>query len=87
MTITRQVAILLSDEHTEGDVCAFIDGEGTALGAHASAFDVYRDDETLAGHRGVAFSVNYRGDSAEEVDAEHLRIVRRLGEAFPPRAA
>lgn len=87
MTITRQVAILLSDDHTEGDVCAFIEGEGIALGAHASAFDVYRDDETPAGHRGVAFSVSYRSDFIEEVDIEHIRIAKRLGEAFPQRAA
>ncbi len=83
---TRDLALLLADEHPAGDVAAAMAAEGAPLAESVRVFDVYRGDQIPAGHRSVAFRVTYRDPAAtlkdKDVDSAHARVVKTVTARF-----
>ena len=83
---TRDLALLLADEHAAGDVAAAMAAEGAPLAESVRVFDVYRGDQIPAGHRSVAFRVTYRDPAGtlkdKDVDSAHARVVKAVTGRF-----
>jgi phenylalanyl-tRNA synthetase beta chain len=83
---TRDLALLLSDEHPAGDVAAAMTLEGAPLAESVRVFDVYRGDQFPPGHRSVAFRVTYRDPAGtlkdKDVDSAHSRVIKVVTARF-----
>ncbi|MCB9662259.1 MAG: phenylalanine--tRNA ligase subunit beta [Sandaracinaceae bacterium] len=83
---TRDVALLLADEHAAGTVAAAMEAEGAPLAESVRVFDVYRGEQIPAGHRSVAFRITYRDAAGtlkdKDVDSTHARVVKVVSQRF-----
>lgn len=83
---TRDVALLLGDEHPAGTVAEAMAAAGAPLAESVVIFDVYRGEQIPAGHRSVAFRVTYRDPTGtlkdKDVDAAHARVVKAVSSQF-----
>lgn len=85
--VVRDIAVLVSDDHTAGDVEAVIRDVGGGLVEQVQLFDLYRGEQVPAGHRSLAFRVTYRDAATtltdKKVDKAHGKVekavVKRLG--------
>jgi phenylalanyl-tRNA synthetase beta chain len=83
---TRDVALLLADEHLAGTVAAAMAAEGAPLAESVRVFDVYRGEQIPVGHRSVAFRVTYRDPAGtlkdKDVDKAHAGVVKAMAARF-----
>jgi phenylalanyl-tRNA synthetase beta chain len=78
----RDLAVESPDERTVAEVEREIRAAGGDRLAHVELFDVYRGEKIAAGHRSLAFRLEYRAPDRtltdEEVDRLHASVVERL---------
>ncbi len=69
-SITRDMAVIVSDDVLSGDVLSEIIKNGTYLLADASLFDVYTGDQIETGYKSLAFSLEFRSKERTLTDSE-----------------
>jgi phenylalanyl-tRNA synthetase beta chain len=92
--VTRDLALVVSDDVAAGDVAAEIVSAAGELCESVTLFDLFRGGAVPAEHRSLAFHVVYRDPKAaadpehartltdKEVDARHADVVRAVTERF-----
>lgn len=87
--VTRDLAIIVSDEVPVAEIEEVIDRSGGELVERVTLFDVYRGDPVPAGHKSVAFSIVFRSRERTLVDQEvnevFDKIVEELNREFGAR--
>ncbi len=92
--VTRDLALVVSDDVSAGDVGRAIAKSGGKLCESVELFDLFRGGSIPDGHRSLAFHVVYRDPKAatdpddartltdKEVDSQHASVVRAVNEEF-----
>lgn len=79
---TRDVALIVPETTTHGEIMAVIQQHGGALLRGAEIFDRYQGGQVPAGHVSMAYHIEYRSDERTltdaEVDAAHAALVTAL---------
>jgi phenylalanyl-tRNA synthetase beta chain len=82
--VTRDIAMLISDEVTVADIENIIRKSGKELIENVKLFDVYKGKQIPEGQKSVAYSLSYRAENRtlkdEEVNKVHDNIVKALGD-------
>ena len=83
---TRDLALVVQDDVSAGEVLAAVRQAAGALAAEVSLFDRFVGGGIPEGHRSLAFHVVYRSDdhtlTDAEVDTEHAKAVAEVGRRF-----
>ncbi len=78
--VTRDLAMVLRDEFTAGEVAEALLEEGGELAESVRLFDLYRGSQVPDGHRSLAFRVVYRSPEGtltdKKVDKVHGRLTK-----------
>jgi phenylalanyl-tRNA synthetase beta chain len=86
--VARDLAVLVEDRVSVGDMLAAIEVMQSPLLVAARVFDVYAGSQVPSGQKSVALAFTFRGEKTltdEEVDAAIQNITARLGETFGAR--
>lgn len=79
--VSRDLAVVVDESRTAGDVLAVIRAVGGALVESIDVFDVYRGTHIPAGKKSLAFRIAYRDPEATltdaRVEAAHAEVVAR----------
>lgn len=83
-SVTRDIAMLISDDVTVGEIENVIMRAGRELIESIKLFDVYKGKQIPEGLKSVAYSIVYRKENGtlkdEEVNRVHEKIVKALSE-------
>ncbi|HWQ29371.1 MAG TPA: phenylalanine--tRNA ligase subunit beta [Negativicutes bacterium] len=81
-SVARDIAIVVSDEITAGQVEEIIRNKGGKLIEEVKLFDIYRGSQIQEGYKSMAYSIVYRSDektlSEEDITKVHNKIVNSL---------
>ncbi len=84
--VSRDLAVLVSDRSSYGQICAAIEKAGQPLLQSVRLFDLYKGRQVPAGKISLAFRLNFsdrdRTLTDEEVSAVHAKIVDSLKMSF-----
>jgi phenylalanyl-tRNA synthetase beta chain len=86
--VARDLAVLVEDRVSVGDMLAAIEVMQSPLLVAARVFDVYAGSQVPSGQKSVALAFTFQGEKTltdEEVDAAIQSITARLGETFGAR--
>ena len=86
--VNRDLALVVEDRVPVGEVLASIEAIRSSILVQTGVFDVYEGPQVPEGHKSVALSFTFQGESTltdEEVDAEIGRIAARLEAEFGAR--
>ncbi len=82
--ITRDIAVLVADDITAGELVEIVQMEGGPLLAEASIFDVYKGKQIPEGMKSVAIGMTFRAPDRtltdEEVGGIYSTIIQKLEE-------
>jgi phenylalanyl-tRNA synthetase beta chain len=82
--VTRDIAMLISEDVTIGEIESVIGRAGKELMESMKLFDVYKGKQIPEGMKSVAYSIVYRGEDKtltdEEVNKVHEKVVKALGD-------
>lgn len=82
--VTRDIAMLISDDVTVGQIEDTIRRAGKELLESVKLFDVYKGKQIPNGQKSVAYSITYRDESKtlkdEEVNRVHDKVVKALAD-------
>ncbi|KMT22660.1 phenylalanine--tRNA ligase subunit beta [Clostridium cylindrosporum] len=82
--VTRDIAMLVNEDVTVGEIEAIIKKNGKAILEEVKLFDVYRGAQIPGGKKSVAYALVYRGENKtlkdEEVNKVHDGVVKALSE-------
>jgi phenylalanyl-tRNA synthetase beta chain len=82
--VTRDIAMLISDDITVGEIESVIRKAGKELLEEVKLFDVYKGKQIPEGKKSVAYALTYRAENRtlkdEEVNKVHENIIKALGE-------
>ena len=80
--MTRDIALLVDEDVTVGDMEAVIREAGTEILRNVKLFDIYRGKQVEEGKKSVAFNLTYRHNDRtltdEDVAAAHGRVLEAL---------
>jgi phenylalanyl-tRNA synthetase beta chain len=83
---TRDLALVVHDDTSAGDVLAAVRDAAGSLAADVTLFDRFVGGAIPEGHRSLAFHVVYRADDRTltdaEVDEQHAKAVAEVGRRF-----
>lgn len=81
-SVARDIAIVVSDEITAGQVEEIIRNKGGRLIEEVKLFDIYRGSQIEEGYKSMAYSIVYRSDektlSEEDIAKVHNKVVNSL---------
>lgn len=75
---SRDIALLVSEEITVGDLESIIRSKGTKLLESVALFDVYRGKQVPEGQKSVAFTLTYRATDRTLTDKDVIRVHDRV---------
>lgn len=82
--VTRDIAMLVNEDVTVGEIEAIIRKNGKAILEEVKLFDVYRGSQIPEGKKSVAYALVYRGENKtlkdEEVNKVHDGVVKALAD-------
>lgn len=82
--VTRDIAMLVDESVTVGEIENIIKKNGKALLEEAKLFDVYRGEQIPKNKKSVAYALVYRGENKtlkdEDVNKVHDNVVKALSE-------
>src|SRR5262249_856488 len=88
--VQRDLAVVVPDEVTAGQIEAAISSLELPLLAHVTLFDVYEGGQVGAGKRSLAWSLTFQAPDRTLTDREvnelHARIVSEISRRFPAQA-
>lgn len=83
---TRDIAIIVDDEVTNGDIVESIKSSGAKYLYDLSLFDVYRGEQLEKGKKSMAYALSFRSSDAtlneEEIQKDYNTILKRLSDDF-----
>lgn len=81
-SVARDIAIVVSEEITAGQVEEIIRNKGGKLIEEVKLFDIYRGSQIQEGYKSMAYSIVYRSDektlSEEDITKVHNKILNSL---------
>jgi phenylalanyl-tRNA synthetase beta chain len=81
-SVARDIAIVVSEEITAGQVEEIIRNKGGKLVEEVKLFDIYKGSQIEEGYKSMAYSIVYRSDektlSEEDITKVHNKIVNSL---------
>lgn len=81
-SVARDIAIVVTEEITAGQVEEIIRNKGGRLIEEVKLFDIYRGSQIQEGYKSMAYSIVYRSDektlSEEDITKVHNKIVNSL---------
>ncbi len=85
-SILRDIAFVVNEAVSAGEIKAEIERIGAPLVKHVEAFDVYRGENVEANEKSIAYNVHYQDPEKtltdEEVDASFKEIVDAISKKF-----
>lgn len=81
-SVSRDIAVVVSEEITAGQIEEIIRNKGGKLIEEVKLFDIYRGSQIEEGYKSMAYSITYRSDektlSEEDVSKVHNKILNSL---------
>lgn len=80
--VNRDLAVVVQDGVTSGDLLKLIENEGGSLLARATVFDLYKGDQIPEGCKSIAFSLTFQADDRTLTDKEINDIYDKIYNAL-----
>ncbi|MGB3367935.1 MAG: phenylalanine--tRNA ligase subunit beta [Acidaminobacteraceae bacterium] len=76
--MTRDMALLVKDEVTNGEIISIINNNGGKILESSSLFDVYRGKQIESGYKSMAYSLTFRASDRTLTDEEVTKVYDKI---------